>query len=139
MKEPRRLDATGGGATALERRLLRAGRSERMPPELKERMEAGLDARIERALGIGVAAAAMSAMAGKAATKVATATTASFGGKAIGTVALASAGVLAIGFGGGIVGARLFPRRTAAPAPAAISSPLHAPAASSAPSSSESS
>jgi hypothetical protein len=109
MKDPRRLD-DGGGATDLERRLLASARSERPSPELRRRMKQGL------ALGTGAFGASAAAAGGV--TK-------------LGVVAWVSVGVLAAGFGGGLLGARIFTRAGSAPAaraPAAAQAPAPATA-----------
>jgi hypothetical protein len=82
MRDPARLDS-GGGATDFEKRLLQSAKEETMPPEMKRRMR--------RALGLsgGLAAGAWLGMA-KAS-----------------LVVWMSAGIVALGVGGGMLGARI--------------------------------
>jgi hypothetical protein len=111
VSDPRRL--LGGDGTEFERLLLGAGKNERMPADLKLRMQEGL----------GLSGGSGAASAGGAA--------AAAGGKASFILWL-SVGILAVGFGGGVLGGRLFAR----PVPAAPPAPrpeVTAPAAPSAP------
>jgi hypothetical protein len=101
MRDPTRLQA-GGGATPFERQLLEAARDERPSPALKLRLEQAL----------GLPASAPVAAATAAAVKAS-------------LVAWVSAGILTVGFGGGMLGAWMvararLPPATASAAPAAF-------------------
>jgi len=113
--DPKRLTVVG--ATDLERTLLQAARRERPSPELTKRMAAGLGI----SAVVGTTAAALPAAAVTAA-----AAKTSFG-------LWVSGGVLAAAVAAGVVGVRMSAPKPAArpadrPAPAAVATPVEAPA-----------
>jgi len=113
--DPKRLTVVG--ATDLERTLLQAARRERPSPELTKRMAAGLGiSAVVGTTAAAVPAAAVTAAAAKT----------SFG-------LWVSGGVLAAAVAAGVVGVRMSAPKPAArpadrPAPAAVATPVEAPA-----------
>jgi hypothetical protein len=120
MRDPERL-FSGNGITDFERELLDAGKNEAMPEPLRQRMEA--------ALGLtGGAVAGVPSQAGSAGTTgnvTAVARVATLA-KTMKVVWL-SAGVVALGFAGGILGSRFFER--GAPGPVSARASIQVPAA----------